>query len=136
MADTDYNFKNTGGTRQGDDVSSAIRARKEAYQEYMTKRPSSVFSDPADIAALNLEYDTFKQSQRGKGKVSGDGTFTPESNEPVKDDVFESDEASTFQTIKDGVNSFMIDMNTTQISSANGQLIRTILPELEKIRRG
>ena len=64
MADTDYNFKNTVGTRQGDDVSSAIRARKAAYQEYMTEGAPSVLSDPADIAALNLEYDTYKQSQR------------------------------------------------------------------------
>ena len=133
MADTDYNFKNTVGTRQGDDVSSAIRARKAAYQEYMTEGAPSVLSDPADIAALNLEYDTYKQSKRRKGIVSGDGTFTPEDNEPVEDDVFEKDDTRVFQTIKDGVNSFMIDMNTTQISSANGQLIRTILPELEKL---
>lgn len=134
MVNTDYNLENAADVLQGGGRSAAIRARKKAYQEYMDESTQFNLTNDLDLAALNLEYERAKSARKGKGAVSGSGTFTPEEEGQTFDDsVFESDEETTMSLIKDGVNSFLIDMNSTQLSSARGKLVRSVLPELQKL---
>ena len=134
MVNTDYNLENAADVLQGGGRSAAIRARKKAYQEYMDESVPFNLTNDLDLAALNLEYERSKSARRGKGLISGSGTFTPEEEGQTFDDsVFESDEETTMSLIKDGVNSFLIDMNSTQLSSARGKLVRSVLPELQKL---
>ena len=133
MVNTDYNLENAADVLQGGGRSAAIRARKKAYQEYMDESTPFNLTNDLDLAALNLEYERAKSARRGNGVVSGSGTFTPEEDKAFDDSVFESEDETTMSLIKDGVNSLLIDMNSTQLSSARGKLVRSVLPELQKL---
>ena len=132
MTNTDYKLENAVDTPQGGDRSTAIRARRQAYQEYMTEGAQTILTGDLDLARLNLEYEQSRRAKR-KGVVTGAGTFVPDETEDLLDDSFKSDEQTTMSLIKDGINSFLIDMNSTQLSSARGKLVRSVLPELQKL---
>ena len=132
MTNTDYKLENAVDTPQGGDRSTAIRARRNAYQEYMTEGAQTILTSDLDLARLNLEYEQSRRAKR-KGVITGAGTFVPDETEDLLDDSFKSDEQTNMELAKDGVNSFLIDMNSTQLSAARGKLIRTVLPELYKL---